>query len=128
MEGAFEAVDAENHELRREVKTLHARVSSGDRVCKREAFEPDVVKIDVEGHELRVLQRLRETLRANRPLLFLEIHPAMIDANPANGSLAELVGELTALGYELAERGGSVIAANDIIGFTEIERLLLRPT
>lgn len=39
---------------------------------------PDVVKIDVEGAELDVLKGMREVLRENHPVLFVEIHPQFL--------------------------------------------------
>jgi FkbM family methyltransferase len=36
---------------------------------------PDIIKIDVEGAEMNVLQGIRRTLIESRPILFLEIHP-----------------------------------------------------
>ena len=39
-----------------------------------EACMPDLVKIDVEGAEARVLRGMREVINANRPVLFIEMH------------------------------------------------------
>jgi FkbM family methyltransferase len=41
----------------------------------REVGWPDFVKVDVEGHEVKVLQGAPEVL-ANRPKLFIEVHSA----------------------------------------------------
>jgi FkbM family methyltransferase len=107
---------------------LRVEADTGDHVCEHYSFEPDVVKIDVDGHELRVIQGLRETLRRNRPLLFLEVHPHLIAADPANGTVAELVDELRALGFHSAEfHTGSVVAVEGIGELNEIDRCLLRP-
>ena len=39
-----------------------------------ELAPPDVVKIDVEGAELLVLEGMRRTLAAHRPALVVELH------------------------------------------------------
>lgn len=41
---------------------------------------PQVVKIDVEGGEVLVLQGMRQLLKTSRPLLFLELHGSMATA------------------------------------------------
>ncbi len=45
---------------------------TGDECCK--FISPDVIKIDVEGDELVVLQGLKETIEKNHPIIFLELH------------------------------------------------------
>lgn len=48
---------------------------------------PDVVKVDVEGAELRVLRGARGWLQRRRGVLLLEVHPwslAQLDATPAD--------------------------------------------
>jgi hypothetical protein len=42
---------------------------------------PNMIKIDVEGFEVRVIQGLRETIKAHRPWVLAEIHPDLIEAN-----------------------------------------------
>jgi FkbM family methyltransferase len=109
--------------------SIRVKKETGDAVCERYAFEPDVVKIDVEGHELRVVQGLRNTLRTKRPLLFLEIHPQFIAATAENGTQEELVRELRSLGYERAEVNGERVPVGDVPNLIhhEVERLLFWP-
>ncbi len=38
----------------------------------------DTMKIDVEGMEVKVLRGLKETIKENHPIIFLEIHPERI--------------------------------------------------
>jgi len=108
-------------------KALRIRRQTGDQLCAEHSLEPDVVKIDVEGHELRVVQGLRETFRRLRPLLFLEVHPHMISASPGNGTLEELVTELRGLDYGQAELRGARLPVERLLELVEIERVLLRP-
>ena len=70
---------------------------SGDELCEKYSFAPDVVKIDVEGHELKVIRGMRSVFKEHRPLLFLEIHPAWIQRE--GQSVSELEALLHELGY-----------------------------
>ena len=53
------------------------------------------VKIDVEGHELRLLHGARETLAQHRPAIMIEVEDARVDG----GSAADVFGFLHALDY-----------------------------
>ncbi len=64
--------------LRGAAKGLCVQMATGDSLCATHSFAPDVIKIDVEGHEVKVLKGLRKSLEHTRPLLFLELHPAAI--------------------------------------------------
>jgi len=59
---------------------------------------PDVVKIDVEGAELRVLKGATQTLRQAR-LVLCELHPAALRAD--NHSPQEVMGLLVDMGFDL---------------------------
>jgi len=100
---------------------------TGDRLCERYGFEPDVVKIDVDGHELRVVEGLGETLRQNRPLLFLEVHPQWIAADPRNGTLRALIDELQSIGYRSGDSHGRPVTADALGDLAQIDRFMLRP-
>lgn len=54
------------------------RCISGDELCRVQFFEPDTIKIDVEGHEVKVLRGLQETIKNNRPTIFLEVHTEVL--------------------------------------------------
>ncbi len=61
----------------------------------------DIVKIDVEGHELLALKGLQKTLARCRPLLVTEFHPAMLKAH---GGLEPIdyLNWIAGAGYQLA--------------------------
>jgi FkbM family methyltransferase len=67
-----------------EVTAVDAEVAAG-----RPA--PDVVKVDVEGAELAVLDGMRQTFQEHRPALICELH----------GTASEVCDFLEALGYRL---------------------------
>jgi FkbM family methyltransferase len=54
-------------------------------------LEPGLIKIDVEGAEPFVLRGMKETLRAHRPVVMLELHPRWLpEGTPASGVKAML--------------------------------------
>ncbi|MGW7419863.1 FkbM family methyltransferase [Streptomyces sp. NPDC054813] len=64
----------------------------------------DLVKIDVEGHEMSVLRGARQVLRRDRPTLVME---ALVDAD-----LDDLIAQFEPLGYDvhwIAEHDGSLV-------------------
>lgn len=70
-----------------------------DQLASRLRLPPTVVSIDVEGAELRVLRGAEMTLRVERPIVFVSIHPAFI--RDTYGETAEQVHEfMQSVGYE----------------------------
>lgn len=64
-----------------------------------------LVKIDVQGAEMRVLKGAAELLSRCRPVLYIEIDDAAL--SEAGCSAKALVDHLSRLGYEMFELGGS---------------------
>jgi FkbM family methyltransferase len=75
----------------------------------------DLVKIDVEGSELRVLKGAAATLRRYRPAILMEVQPA---------SLHQLGDDLAALEAFLAELGYSVCSFDPETGLPSVDRSL----
>lgn len=66
---------AEESRQHRHVDDPHQGVcKTGDSVCVAQDFDPRTIKIDVEGHEVKVLRGLQETIKRFRPVIFIEIH------------------------------------------------------
>jgi FkbM family methyltransferase len=74
-------------------------------VHERRLKRVDLVKIDVDGLEARVLRGAVDTLREYHPVLFFEINPSIVDAN--GDSIDEMLGSLLALGYSLSKENGA---------------------
>ncbi len=66
-----------------------------DAVLGEDHAPVDLVKCDVEGHELEVLRGAERTLRRGRPALVLEIE----ERHRPGGGVAEVVDHLAGLGY-----------------------------
>ena len=59
--------------------------------------EPDLIKVDVEGYELPVLQGARHILERRHPVLYLEMHGETMAEKRAN--VRAIVAYLNSLGY-----------------------------
>ena len=71
-----------------------------DDFCKRNLIEKiDFVKIDVEGHEMRVLAGGTEILCRSKPLMLIEFNPQAL--RRSNTSAVELEDKLRSMGYTL---------------------------
>lgn len=95
-----------------EPEYIRVRVSTLD--AELEGVVPDVVKIDVEGNELGVLEGGRGVLSRTRPLLILE-HVAAAAALYGAGSGA-IWDQLSELGYELFAVTGEGPVARERFG------------
>jgi FkbM family methyltransferase len=61
--------------------------------------KPQFIKMDVEGHELRVLKGAMTMLRENLPVLFIEIVNQYSARKSVNALYAETIETLTKIGY-----------------------------
>jgi FkbM family methyltransferase len=80
-----------------------------DSFCRARGLSPDVIKIDVEGAELGVLEGGRETLTRCRPAIFLSVHPAQIAL--LGRSADELSRLIDDLGYQCRDVEGQPVSA-----------------
>jgi FkbM family methyltransferase len=94
------AMDGRYESVARQQTTL-------DAYCARHDLAPDVIKIDVEGAELAVLEGGRDTIGRCRPLIFLSVHPRQIRLL---GQTPELLMQLIeSLGYVCRHVDGSPV-------------------
>jgi len=91
-----------------EQRKLSVPMQTGDVLCNQRQFAPDTIKIDVEGHEIKVLRGLMQTITQNRPLIFLEIHPRRI-VHEGN-SISEIATLLSPLGYTATNLDESLLS------------------
>jgi FkbM family methyltransferase len=99
--------------------------TTGDLLCAEKSFEPDVIKIDVEGHEIDVLEGLGNTLRRMRPLVFLEVHPSRIAATGRD--MQELWRCIEKHSYKAQRPKGGLVSENDFLTLHTETRLVLIP-
>jgi FkbM family methyltransferase len=79
--------------------TIQVHTITLDEFCKRRKLQPDLVKIDVEGAELLVLQGARSLLKECRCIFIVATHPSWL---PPGQSAADIFSLFSAHGYRLA--------------------------
>jgi len=97
-------------------------LQSVDELCAELDFQPDLVKIDVEGYELAVLRGARATLGRCRPPLFLELHPERL--RELGGSVEEVVELLAGLGYGFCGLGGASLGREEVVRRESVSRIV----
>lgn len=88
-------------------------------VARQEIVRLDFIKMDVDGHELPVLQGGRETLRRFQPLLVMEMSP-YVHAEQ-HQSFADFVELLKSLSYSLRNTDNGKAVP---LYATELQRLI----
>jgi FkbM family methyltransferase len=104
---------------------LRVPARTGDSVCLEVRFEPDLMKIDVEGYELRCLTGLQKTISAFRPVICLELHPKMLGAY--HDSAADLAGFFEKMGYSFYSLEKGPLKSAEVGRLTEIRRIVAAP-
>lgn len=85
-----------------------------DSLAARLGGRPTVVKIDVESFELEVLRGGGETLAGAGPVLFIELHNAMMRERGVDP--AAVLDQLDSYGYGRLHVGGKIISREALLG------------
>lgn len=84
-------------------ETVAIKTMSIDELIERNFAPPDIIKIDVEGHEFDVLLGAKKLLLAKKPTLCVELHPDLLALRGTSGlAIAEY---LEAAGYVIHDTG-----------------------
>ncbi|MGH9560553.1 MAG: FkbM family methyltransferase, partial [Terracidiphilus sp.] len=78
FQSGFHFIAAAGLEVQPTDNVARIETASIDQLIEKGFTPPDMIKIDVEGHEFDVLQGARRLLLANKPLLSLEVHPGAL--------------------------------------------------
>jgi FkbM family methyltransferase len=82
--------------------TVAIKTMSIDELIERKFDPPDIIKIDVEGHELDVLLGARKLLFVRKPLLSIEVHPGLLACRGATGlAIAEYLEDAGYVFYDM---------------------------
>jgi FkbM family methyltransferase len=90
----------------RDVTTMPIPTVTLDTYCAETGVRPDLVKIDVEGAELLVLQGAGHLLSESHPSLIVAVHPYWLPRGQSPAQLREL---LTAHGYTIFDSKGQPV-------------------
>lgn len=118
------AVAAEVRDSGQSFLTVEKR--TGDDLCQSLSFAPDAIKIDVEGHEVKVLKGLSHVIERHRPLIFLELHPTRI--SDEKDSIEDMLNYLAAKRYRITSMDSRNLPIHDAGQLTQLQRLLLIPS
>jgi FkbM family methyltransferase len=88
-------IATDESKLDNNINKIKIRVVKLDGLLLKIGKNPDVIKIDVEGSEMQVLEGLQETLRKGVKCLMIEVH--------SEENKAEVISFLKSLGYKITQ-------------------------
>jgi FkbM family methyltransferase len=81
-----------------ETSEVTVRVSTLDSLLARHELPSlDLIRMDLEGYEIKVIRGMKSTIKKYRPRLLIELHPQVVGAQ----AMITFLKQLKALGYEL---------------------------
>jgi FkbM family methyltransferase len=96
-----------------------------DSLCDEMNIIPDLIKVDVEGHELAVLMGMNKILFNLRVDFFLEIHPELIE--PLGYQVNDITDYLSELNYEFYGLDGKKLTVSWITDQIHTFWVICRP-
>ena len=90
-----------NEEESKYIKTLSVKSITLDVFFVNKKIKPDIIKVDVEGAEMKVLSGMKNILNTCDVKLFFEIHPKKLEIFQSSAS--EVVSTLLSYGFKVYE-------------------------
>jgi len=78
-----------------------------DGFCNERKLSPQVIKIDTEGAEVRILKGALDTIRLHKPTIFLSVHPQHI--TQLGSTVEELERLIEDLNYKVTDLDGKLV-------------------
>jgi FkbM family methyltransferase len=112
-------------EVSGEDATVQVPTRSLDDLCDELGVAPDLLKVDVEGFEIEVLEGARRTLASHQPALMLELHPYLLRRQGRTAS--EVTSLLEDLGYRPRSLRGRALEWTEVAAVEEVSRIVCHP-
>ena len=106
-------------------RTIEMESVTGDELCAEERFSPDLIKIDIEGHECECLLGLSDVLARCRSVVLIEIHPAMLTA--AGRTTADVVALARNSHYLFYDLHGRKVTDKRVCECEIVRRFVMQP-
>jgi FkbM family methyltransferase len=108
------------HHLVSDIQGERVKSMTLDEICTQYDISPDIIKIDIEGHELKALSNSTQILKG-RPVIYIELNDMAL--RRAGSSIEETREFLSALGYRFFRNTGARNGAHDIFVVRELRDL-----
>ena len=103
-------------------QSISCPMTTLDLFCDTHSAYPDLIKLDVEGAEYKVLKGAQKVIYKYRPLILLSVHPSqLIDLGSDVSRLSLLIEQL---GYDIYDSNNCKLHIDTPLFFAEY---LLRP-